>query len=452
LTKRPNTIVNKKKNKRKKKNNVAIPLVKGLSASSLVRENAIKAASSTSSNKKQKKSNNNSNNNNKTSLFKSIADSQAVISEYHTLNKRLEQNENDTSITDEQRKRNADNIRKQQEEMGGLNRYQKASIFGAKSSKFVCADWVVPFLLEDGTKKPKRQEQKQKQKKDPTGQQKLEEEVEEEDSLCDEKKTRQQRRNIRILDVGAIDNQYKKYDNWLDAVPIDLHGGQHESVLQVDFFDYAHEYCLKNDLAAATSASSTATTSTATNNDEYDNKGKRRRHKLLSSSSSSSSSSVPPPQPFDAIVMSLVLNFQGDPRKRGDMIALAADPRLLRSDTKGMLFVALPSASLDNSRYCDINRFVNVCKTLGFALVEKKKSLKLILLAFRRASDSNDDDKDDKDDNFDAKGRPTHHHYYSTKTRSFDYGKQEMKRLPAKPGAKRNNFSVILKSTVNRDK
>ena len=454
LTKRPNTNVNKKKNKRKKKNNVAIPLVKGLSASSLVRENAIKAASSFSGNKKQRISNNNSSN--KNSLFKSIADSQAVISEYHTLNKRLEQNENDTSITDKQRKRNADNIRKQQEEMGGLDRYQKASIFGAKSSKFVCADWVVPFLLEDGTKNPRKQEQD----KDPTGQKKLEdeEEAEKEDSICDESKQQQkQRSNIRILDVGAIDNQYKKFDDWLDAVPIDLHGGQHESVLQVDFFDYAHEYCLKNDLAAATSASSTAATSTATNNDEYDNKGKRRRHKLLSSSSSSS---LPPPQPFDAIVMSLVLNFQGDPRKRGDMIALAADPRLLRSDTKGMLFVALPSASLDNSRYCDLNRFVDVCKTLGFALVEKKKSLKLILLAFRRrASDSNDDDVDDDDDddndndnNFDTKGRQTHHHYYNTKTRAFGYGKQEMKRLPAKPGAKRNNFSVILKSTINRDK
>jgi hypothetical protein len=168
---------------------------------------------------------------------------------------------------------------------------------------------------------------------------------------------------------------------------------------------------------------------------------------------------LPPPQPFDAIVMSLVLNFQGDPRKRGDMIALAADPRLLRSDTKGMLFVALPSASLDNSRYCDLNRFVDVCKKLGFVLVEKKKSLKLVLLAFRRrASDSNDDDDDvddddnDDDNNFDAKRRQTHHHYYNAKTRTFDYGKQEMKRLPAKPGAKRNNFSVILKSTVNRDK
>jgi hypothetical protein len=430
-----------------------------LSASSLVRENAIKAASSAGSNKKQKTSNNNSNsnrnsrNNNKTSLFKNIADSQAVISEYHTLNKRLEQNENDTSITTEQRKRNADNIRKQQEEMGGLDRYQKASIFGAKSSKFVCADWVVPFLLlGDGTKKPK------KQKQNTTGQQKLEEDEEEEEKkLCDKNKTRQQQqqqqqRNIRILDVGAIDNQYKKYDNWLDAVPIDLHGGQHESVIQVDFFDYAHEYCLKNDLAAAES-------STATNNDEYDNKGKRRRHKSSPSSSSSSSSSLPPPQPFDAIVMSLVLNFQGDPRKRGDMIALAADPRLLRSDTKGMLFVALPSASLDNSRYCDLNRFVDVCKKLGFVLVEKKKSLKLVLLAFRRrASDSNDDDDDvddddnDDDNNFDAKRRQTHHHYYNAKTRTFDYGKQEMKRLPAKPGAKRNNFSVILKSTVNRDK
>jgi len=242
----------------------------------------------------------------------------------------------------------------------------------------------------------------------------------------------------------CVGNRYKKYNNWLDVVPIDLYGEQHESVLQVDFFDYGHEYCLKNDLAAPTTT--TTTKSLSTDDDDYDNKGKRQQ-KLQSSSSSSLLSSLPP-QPFDAIVMSLVLNFQGDPRKRGDMIALAADPRLLRSDTKGMLFVALPSASLDNSRYCDLDRFVGVCKTLGFALIEKKRSLKLILLAFRRRD--NEDGHNNDDDSFNTKKRRIH--YYNAKVRTFNYGKHEMKRLSAKPGSSRNNFAVVLKNTVKPGK
>jgi len=427
-----------------------------VTASSLARNNTITAKRrkrnrNTSTSNSNDDSNNSKNicnnvddNKNDISLFKNTGESLAVISAYHTLNKRLEQNDNDTSITNAQRIRNADNLRKQQEEMGGLERYQNASLYGAKSSKFVCADWVVPFLVKQTIPNTKSETKS-------TGQSKLylkqEQKVENEElSLNENKRLQKQKRNIRILDVGAIDNQYKKYNNWLDVVPIDLYGGQHESVLQVDFFDYGHEYCLKNDLAYS-KAKPPTTKSLSTDDDDYGDKGKRR-HKLPSSSSSSLLSSLPP-QPFDAIVMSLVLNFQGDPRKRGDMIALAADPRLLRSDTKGMLFVALPSASLDNSRYCDLDRFVGVCKTLGFALIEKKRSLKLILLAFRRSDNEDVDGHNNDCDSFNKKRRQTQ--YYNAKIRTFNYGKHEMKRLSAKPGSSRNNFAVVLKNTVNPD-
>jgi 25S rRNA (adenine2142-N1)-methyltransferase len=195
-------------------------------------------------------------------------------------------------------------------------------MYGAKSSKFVCADWVVPLLKAN------------------------------EKNIKSNQKGR-----LRILDVGAIDNQYFQYENWLQAVPIDLHGGQHESVLQVDFFDYAHSYCSGTDLYETKKKDNTATANKS-------------------------------PEPFDAIVMSLVLNFQGDPRKRGDMLALACDPRLLKADRSGMLFIALPSASLDNSRYCDLERFVEVCTNplFGLELVEQKHSAKLILLAFRKTN------------------------------------------------------------------
>jgi 25S rRNA (adenine2142-N1)-methyltransferase len=293
-----------------------------------------------------------------------------VISKFHTLNKRLEQNERDETISEAERQTITRHIKTEQEAMGGLDRYQKASIYGAKSSKFVCADWVVPLL-----RKQKASAEK----------------------------------HLRILDVGAIDNQYQGHEDWLDAVPIDLHGGQHESVLQVDFFDYAHEYCSGTDLSVTNSSSLFSTTTTT---------------RQL-------------PRPFDAIVMSLVLNFQGDPRKRGDMLALAADPRLLKIQQGGMLFVAVPSASLENSRYCDLDRFVEVVTNplFRFELVEQKKSSKLILLAFRRAEIGN------------FKKRCC----YNASKKTFDYRDHEMKRLhPAKPGTKRNNFAVILKSSHNR--
>ena len=107
-------------------------------------------------------------------LFSSTAESQAVISKFHILNKRLEQNERDETISDRARQKNAAAIRREQEALGGLDRYQKASMYGARSSKFVCADWVVPLLLK--------------------GQQSGEQNLSGGDRL-------------RILDVGAIDNQ-----------------------------------------------------------------------------------------------------------------------------------------------------------------------------------------------------------------------------------------------------
>jgi 25S rRNA (adenine2142-N1)-methyltransferase len=218
--------------------------------------------------------------------------------------------------------------------LGGIERYQQASMYGAKSNKFVCAHWVEPLLKEHFFGKGKRP---------------------------------------RILDVGAIDNQYLNY-NWFDAVAIDLNS-QHPSVQKADFFDYAHAHI-----------------------------------------------SLAKEKPFDALILSLVLNFQGDPRKRGDMLALAADERLL----SGLLFLVLPSASLDNSRYCDEEYLIQICKTLCLEVLERKRSAKLTLLTFRRTG------------MFQA---------YNAQTKTFDYGHKEMRRSPAKFGKQRNNFAVMLKTS-----
>ena len=375
--------------KRKRKGGKAIPLVKGATAASLARKKQSESVSR--SNRRRKRSRENSGsttNNNSTNtankspaLFSSTAESLAVISRFHTLNKRLEQNERDETISEKKKQAIAQGILKEQTAMGGLDRYQKASIYGAKSSKFVCADWVVPLLRQQTV----------------------------------DGKTASR---LRILDVGAIDNQYLGHEDWLDAVPIDLHGGQHESVLQVDFFEYAHQYCSGTDLSEAKESPPPSSSLTSTN-------------------------ATTALRPFDAIVMSLVLNFQGDPRKRGDMLALAADPRLLKlSSAGGMLFLALPSASLENSRYCDVDRFVEVVTNplFGLELVEQKTSSKLVLLALQRTAAAAEA----------CNSKNKHCCYYNASKKTFDYGDHEMKRLPAKPGTKRNNFAVILKSSHNR--
>ena len=422
----PSDAVKKPQRKKKKRNHgrrsKAIPLVRGATAASLVKKRESEAAatatsspssSSSRSGRRRKRSRQHNPNGGdanggteqqppqkqpqKQRLFASTAESLAVISRFHTLNKRLEQNARDETISESDRLRRAEAIRKEQEEMGGIDRYQKASIYGARSSRFVCADWVVPLLRRDLLQPPR---------------------------AAPGEVGAGRRRKLRILDVGAIDNQYygKGYDDWLDAVPIDLCGGQHRSVLQIDFFDYAHAYCSGTDPYPAAAADTAAAAAT------------------------------PPAaalRPYDAVVLSLVLNFQGDPRKRGDMLALAADPRLLAPEG-GMLFVALPSASLDNSRYCDRDRFVAVVTNprFGLELTETKVSAKLVLMAFRRRRRR-------------ATGPPTAEaeadpppptppYSYDPATKTFEYGDHEMKRLPAKPGTKRNNFAVILKSSRNR--
>jgi 25S rRNA (adenine2142-N1)-methyltransferase len=267
--------------------------------------------------------------------FSSTSDSLELIKSYHTLNKRLEQNARDESLTDKERQRECKKIEEEQQALGGIERYQQASMYGAKSKKFNCAKWVEPLLREHFFGKDRRP---------------------------------------RILDVGAIDNQYLDYD-WFDAVAIDLNS-QHPSVQKADFFDFGHAHI-----------------------------------------------SQAKEKPFDALILSLVLNFQGDPRKRGDMLALAADERLLT----GLLFLALPSASLDNSRYCDEEYLILICKNLCLEVVERKQSAKLTLLTFRRTG------------KFQA---------YNAQTKTFDYGGKEMGRAPAKPGKQRNNFAVMLKTST----
>ena len=111
------------------------------------------------------------------------------------------------------------------------------------------------------------------------------------------------------------------------------------------------------------------------------------------------------------------------------MLALAADPRMLR--TGGLLFVSLPSASLDNSRYCNQEHFLALARTLGLECLEVTRSAKLILMTFRR------------------RGEEDGGCCYDATTRSFDYSTVgEVGRKTLQAGASHNNFCVMLKSSA----
>jgi len=85
---------------------------------------------------------------------------------------------------------------------------------------------------------------------------------------------------------------------------------------------------------------------------------------------------------FDVIILSLVLNFVGDIRKRGLMlkkcqILLREKDHSNPQDLGGLLFLVLPLACTANSRYLTQELLLEILEALGFKLLEHKDSPKL---------------------------------------------------------------------------
>ncbi|KAJ4379301.1 25S rRNA (adenine2142-N1)-methyltransferase [Didymella sp. IMI 355093] len=84
---------------------------------------------------------------------------------------------------------------------------------------------------------------------------------------------------------------------------------------------------------------------------------------------------------FDIISLSLVLNYVPDAPGRGEM--LKRIPEFLRSaatasrDSLPLLFFVLPLPCIDNSRYIDESRLLEIMRSIGFALTKKKLTAKL---------------------------------------------------------------------------
>ncbi|KAJ8118271.1 hypothetical protein OPT61_g710 [Boeremia exigua] len=87
---------------------------------------------------------------------------------------------------------------------------------------------------------------------------------------------------------------------------------------------------------------------------------------------------------FDIFSLSLVLNYVPDAPGRGAM--LQRIPNFLRttgSNSLPLLFFVLPLPCIDNSRYIDEPRLMEVMTSLGFVLAKKKLTAKLCYYLFR---------------------------------------------------------------------
>lgn len=133
---------------------------------------------------------------------------------------------------------------------------------------------------------------------------------------------------LSLLDVGALKNNYKNLKN-ITAKCIDLNA-QNEEIEQIDFFEYKLE------------------------------KGQK---------------------PYDVVCLSLVLNFVDTPTRRGIMLQRVLD---LLKENGGYLYIVLPLACVENSRYMDNKLFIEIVTSFGFKLLQEHKSTKLAYWLFER--------------------------------------------------------------------
>ena len=128
---------------------------------------------------------------------------------------------------------------------------------------------------------------------------------------------------------------------------------------------------------------------------------------------------------FDIISLSLVVNYVGDAKIRGNMLRRVSSFLRRREPQPGssqdallplpMLFLVLPASCVTNSRYLSEERLEKMMQSLGYSVVKKKLSAKLIyyLWCFSDGQMSGNQD--------------------------LQWKKEEVRN-----GVKRNNFAIIL--------
>ena len=143
----------------------------------------------------------------------------------------------------------------------------------------------------------------------------------------------------RLLDVGAI---VARYSSEYNATHIDL-TSLDPQVHKIDFFDFAQQALQTNTY-------------------------------------------------YSTIVLSLVVNFVGNAKARGDMLHKACE--LLRPN--GLLFFVLPSACVDNSRYLDQALLLRILDKCGFCdlNVSRSNNGRLWRCIGRKSGNSGNSDND----------------------------------------------------------
>lgn len=208
------------------------------------------------------------------------------ISLFHALEKRIAASKDPAEIA---------KLKLEQQQLGGLEAYQKASLTGGaktkggETGKWFAKTWQELYGKDD---------------------------------------------EIRFLDVGAIHGTtYDKFP-WINTTSIDLNA-MGPGVIQADFFKFP----------------------------------------------------IPrePDQLYDVVGLSLVLNFVGDLQLRAEMLRRAH--HFLKPE--GHIFVVLPLACLNNSRYMDHERFRGILATLGWEPVAEHDSAKLTHWIFKRTKGDN---------------------------------------------------------------
>jgi 25S rRNA (adenine2142-N1)-methyltransferase len=128
---------------------------------------------------------------------------------------------------------------------------------------------------------------------------------------------------------------------------------------------------------------------------------------------------------FDVISLSLVLNYVPDAAARGEMLQrttqfLPTSHNLdLAAEVQAVcpsLFLVLPASCVTNSRYMDESRLVAIMASLGYALLQRKQTAKLIYYLWRWSGGLIED-----------------------RAKKAKYAKKEVN-----PGVSRNNFSIVL--------
>jgi len=125
---------------------------------------------------------------------------------------------------------------------------------------------------------------------------------------------------IELLDVGALDLNYTAYTKHIHCTSVDLNP-QKPGIIKADLLEYRL-----------------------------------------------GESSV-----FDVVVLSLVLNFAGDPAVRGDILKRAVELTKLN----GHLVIVLPLACVKNSRYLTETRLNEMLDSLGCSVINSHQSKKL---------------------------------------------------------------------------